>query len=144
MYGQMTAGSWICIGTQGILQGTFETFAECARQHFDGTSEGQFVLSAGLGEMGGAQPLATTMNGGALLGVEVNPKRIERRVETGYCDEMCTNLDEALDIVQSAADEGRGHSVGPGTGVMRHANADYEDVKETARERDVDLPMVEE
>ncbi len=112
MYGQMTAGSWIYIGTQGILQGTFETFAECARQHFDGTLQGNFVLTAGLGEMGGAQPLAATMNGGAFLGVEVNPRRIERRVETGYCDEMCTDLDEALDIVQSAADEGRAHSVG--------------------------------
>jgi urocanate hydratase len=84
MYGQMTAGSWIYIGTQGILQGTFETFAECARQHFDGTLEGRFVLTAGLGEMGGAQPLAATMAGGAFLGVEVDPRRIERRVESGY------------------------------------------------------------
>jgi len=112
MYGQMTAGSWIYIGTQGILQGTFETFAECARQQFGGTLAGQFVLTAGLGEMGGAQPLAATMNGGAFLGVEVDPRRIERRVETGYCDEMCTDLDEALDIVQSAAADGRAHSVG--------------------------------
>jgi len=112
MYGQMTAGSWIYIGTQGILQGTFETFAECARQQFDGTLEGKLVVTAGLGEMGGAQPLAATMNGAAFLGVEVNPKRIERRVETGYCDEMCTDLDDALEIVQSAAAEGRARSVG--------------------------------
>lgn len=112
MYGQMTAGSWIYIGTQGILQGTFETFAECARQHFDGTLDGRLVVTAGLGEMGGAQPLAATMNGGAFLGVEVNPKRIERRVETGYCDEMCTDLDEALDTVLSAKADDRAHSVG--------------------------------
>jgi urocanate hydratase len=112
MYGQMTAGSWIYIGTQGILQGTFETFAECGRQHFDGTLAGRLVVTAGLGEMGGAQPLAATMNGGAFLGVEVNPERIERRVETGYCDEMCTDLDDALDTVLAAKAENRAHSVG--------------------------------
>src|SRR5207302_5472587 len=84
MFGQMTAGSWIYIGTQGILQGTFETFAECGRQHFGGSLAGRLVVSAGLGGMGGAQPLAATMNGGAFLGVEVDPGRIRRRVETGY------------------------------------------------------------
>ena len=81
MYGQMTAGSWIYIGTQGILQGTYETFAECANQHFDGTLEGRLVVTAGLGGMGGAQPLAATMNGGVCLCVEIDPTRIDRRVE---------------------------------------------------------------
>src|SRR5438105_13698066 len=85
MYGQMTAGSWIYIGTQGILQGTYETFAELARQHFGGTLAGRLVVSAGLGGMGGAQPLAATMNGAAFLGVEVDRTRIERRVKSGYC-----------------------------------------------------------
>ncbi|MEO1631626.1 MAG: urocanate hydratase, partial [Bacteroidota bacterium] len=93
MYGQMTAGSWIYIGTQGILQGTYETFAECARQHFGGTLEGRLVVTAGLGGMGGAQPLAATMNGAAFLSIEIDPQRILRRVETGYCDRMETNLD---------------------------------------------------
>src|SRR5262249_23804897 len=88
MYGQMTAGSWIYIGTQGILQGTYETFAACARKHFGGTLAGRLVVSAGLGGMGGAQPLAATMNGASFLGVEVDPRRIRRRVETGYCDMM--------------------------------------------------------
>ena len=112
MYGQMTAGSWIYIGTQGILQGTFETFAECARQHSGGTLEGQLLVTAGLGGMGGAQPLAATMNGAAFLGVEVDPQRIERRVEMGYCDRMCTDLDEALDIVLQAKSDGEAVSVG--------------------------------
>src|SRR5436305_2891247 len=92
MYGQMTAGSWIYIGTQGILQGTYETFAECARQHFGGSLAGRLVVTAGLGGMGGAQPLAATMNGAAFLGVEVDSARIERRVATGYCDRKCTDL----------------------------------------------------
>src|SRR5207244_5961570 len=83
MYAQMTAGSWIYIGSQGILQGTYETFAACARRHFGGTLAGRLVLTAGLGGMGGAQPLAATMNGAAFLGVEVNPARIERRLHTG-------------------------------------------------------------
>ena len=86
MYGQMTAGSWIYIGTQGILQGTYETFAECARQHFGGTLAGRLVVTGGLGGMGGAQPLAATMNGAAFLGVDVDATRIQRRVDTGYCD----------------------------------------------------------
>jgi len=102
MFGQMTAGSWIYIGTQGILQGTYETFAECARQHFGGTLAGRLVVSAGLGGMGGAQPLAATMNGAAFLGVEVDPARAQRRVETGYCDRLSTELDEAVELVEKA------------------------------------------
>ncbi len=112
MYGQMTAGSWIYIGTQGILQGTYETFAECARQHFSGTLAGRLVVTAGLGGMGGAQPLAATMNGAAFLGVEVDPRRIERRVETGYCDVMETDLDAALDTVLQAKENEEALSVG--------------------------------
>ncbi len=112
MYGQMTAGSWIYIGTQGILQGTYETFAAAARQQFDGDLHGKMVLSAGLGGMGGAQPLAATMNGAAFLGVEVDPHRIERRVETGYCDKMTHDLDEALEWLTEAMDEERALSVG--------------------------------
>jgi urocanate hydratase len=102
MYGQMTAGSWIYIGTQGILQGTYETFAEIARQKFGGSLAGRLIVSAGLGGMGGAQPLAATMNGGVFLGVEVRQERIERRLETGYCDRMVTNLDEALALAEKA------------------------------------------
>ncbi len=112
MYGQMTAGSWIYIGTQGILQGTYETFAECARKSFGGSLRGRLVVTAGLGGMGGAQPLAATMNGGAFLGVEVDESRIRRRVETGYCDEMSTDLDEALQRVEKAREQGRALSVG--------------------------------
>ena len=112
MYGQMTAGSWIYIGTQGILQGTYETFAECARKYFGGTLEGRLVVTAGLGGMGGAQPLAATMNGGAILTVEVDPERIRRRVDTGYCDEMSTDLDEALERVLNAKEKGEALSVG--------------------------------
>src|SRR3982751_2422080 len=88
MYGQMTAGSWIYIGTQGILQGTYETFAAAARRHFGGSLAGKLVVTGGLGGMGGAQPLAATMNGAAFLGVDVAPSRIRRRVETRYCDVM--------------------------------------------------------
>jgi urocanate hydratase len=102
MYGQMTAGSWIYIGSQGILQGTYETFAACARRHFGGALAGRLVLTAGLGGMGGAQPLAATMNGAAFLGVEVNPARIERRLRSGYLDRMTDNLDEALRLVDEA------------------------------------------
>ena len=96
MYGQMTAGSWIYIGTQGILQGTFETFAAAGKKHFGGSLKGRLVLSAGLGGMGGAQPLAVTMNGGIFLGVEVDPSRIKRRLETGYIDVMADRLEDAL------------------------------------------------
>ncbi len=112
MYGQMTAGSWIYIGTQGILQGTYETFAECARQHFGGSLAGRLLVSAGLGGMGGAQPLAATMNGAAFLGVDVDPSRIERRVRGGYCDVMATDLDDALQQVLAAREARRALSVG--------------------------------
>jgi len=96
MYGQMTAGSWIYIGSQGIVQGTYETFAEAAREHFGGSLRGKFILTAGLGGMGGAQPLAITMNEGVCLAVEADAHHIQRRLETGYCDEMASTLDEAL------------------------------------------------
>jgi urocanate hydratase len=112
MYGQMTAGSWIYIGTQGILQGTYETFAECARQHFGGTLEGRLVVTGGLGGMGGAQPLAATMNGAAFLGVDVDEQRIRRRVETRYCDRLETDLDTALQLVQHARATRQAVSVG--------------------------------
>ncbi|MBI4552618.1 MAG: urocanate hydratase [Candidatus Latescibacteria bacterium] len=102
MYGQMTAGSWMYIGTQGILQGTYETFAEAARQHCGGTLKGRLVLSAGLGGMGGAQPLAVTLNGGVFIGVEVDPARAERRVAMEYCDEIIESLDDALGRAHSA------------------------------------------
>ena len=112
MYGQMTAGSWIYIGTQGILQGTYETFAECARQHFGGTLDGRLVVTGGLGGMGGAQPLAATMNGAAFLGVDVDEQRIRRRVETRYCDRLETELDKALALVEEARSKRRALSVG--------------------------------
>src|SRR5438270_723029 len=102
MYGQMTAGSWIYIGTQGILQGTYETFAACARRHFGGSLAGRLVVSAGLGGMGGAQPLAATMNGAVFLGVDVDPARIERRLHSGYLDRISQDLGEALGLVQEA------------------------------------------
>jgi urocanate hydratase len=111
MYGQMTAGSWIYIGTQGILQGTFETLASLAKRRFGGSLEGRVFVSAGLGGMGGAQPLAATMNGGAALVVEVDPHRIERRLQTRYVDEATTSLDEALDKVTAWQREGRGRSL---------------------------------
>ena len=112
MYGQMTAGSWIYIGTQGILQGTYETFAECAAQHFGGTLAGRLVVTAGLGGMGGAQPLAVTMNGGVCLAVEVDEARIRRRLATRYCDEIMTDLDTALDRVLEAKRKRQPLSVG--------------------------------
>ncbi|HEY7894056.1 MAG TPA: urocanate hydratase [Gemmatimonadaceae bacterium] len=102
MYGQMTAGSWIYIGSQGILQGTYETFGAVARQHFGGTLAGRFVLTAGLGGMGGAQPLAATMQGAAFLGIEVDPARIAKRVASGYCDRQTASLDEALAWIAEA------------------------------------------
>ena len=102
MYGQMTAGSWIYIGSQGILQGTYETFAAAARKRFDGTLEGRLVVTAGLGGMGGAQPLAITMLGGAALCIEVDLHRIERRIETGYLDERAADLDDALARLDAA------------------------------------------
>ncbi len=111
MYGQMTAGSWIYIGTQGILQGTYETFAACAEKYFGGSLAGRFLLTAGLGGMGGAQPLAATMNGAAFLGVEVDRQRIERRLATGYLDLMTDDLDEALAKVLEAKEEKKALSV---------------------------------
>jgi urocanate hydratase len=112
MYGQMTAGSWIYIGSQGIVQGTYETFGSLARKHFNGSLAGRFVLTAGLGGMGGAQPLAATMNDAAFLGVEVDPARIEKRLATGYCDKMTADLDEALGWVRGAVARKQGLSVG--------------------------------
>ncbi|MGQ9477566.1 MAG: urocanate hydratase [Candidatus Bipolaricaulia bacterium] len=112
MFGQMTAGSWIYIGTQGILQGTYETLAELARQHFGGSLKGRFVLTAGLGEMGGAQPLAITMNEGVGLIVEVNPAKIERRLKTGYLDTWAASLEEALELVLEHKERGEPLSVG--------------------------------
>ena len=112
MYGQMTAGSWIYIGTQGILQGTYETFAEAARQHFGGSLAGRLVLTAGLGGMGGAQPLAATMNEGVLIAVEVDPQRIQRRLETRYLDARSDSLDDAMARAREAQAAGRPLSIG--------------------------------
>ena len=112
MYGQMTAGSWIYIGTQGIVQGTFETFAAMADKQFASDLSGKLVVSGGMGGMGGAQPLAATLNGAVFLGIEVDPARIERRVRTGYCDRIAMSLDEALDICEDARDQKRAISVG--------------------------------
>lgn len=112
MYGQMTAGSWIYIGTQGILQGTYETFAECARKYFNGTLKGKFVLTAGLGGMGGAQPLAATFNGAAFLGIEVDRARAQKRIDTGYLDFLTDDIDEALNKVLEAKSKGIALSVG--------------------------------
>ncbi len=111
MYGQMTAGSWIYIGTQGILQGTYETFAECARQHFGGTLRGRVVLTAGLGGMGGAQPLAVTMNDGVALCIEVDEARARRRLEIGYVDRLTASVDEALEWARAAAAAGEPLSI---------------------------------
>jgi urocanate hydratase len=112
MYGQMTAGSWIYIGTQGIVQGTYETFAAAGRKHFGSSLQGKILLTGGLGGMGGAQPLAATMNGAAFLGVEVDRARVARRIATGYLDQMATSLDEAWQLVTTARDEKRPLSVG--------------------------------
>jgi urocanate hydratase len=112
MYGQMTAGSWIYIGTQGILQGTYETFAAVANQHFDGSLRGKLLLTGGLGGMGGAQPLAATMNGATCLVVEVDPERIQRRIASGYCDLMAENLDQALALAMDCKKRGEARSIG--------------------------------
>ncbi len=111
MFGQMTAGSWIYIGSQGILQGTYETFAEAARQHFDGNLEGKLVVTGGLGGMGGAQPLAATMNRGTFLAAEIDPKRIKKRLETGYCDEISDNIDQAIDTAVEWKNSKTGKSI---------------------------------
>ena len=112
MYGQMTAGSWIYIGSQGIVQGTYETFAEAGRQHYGGDWTGKWILTGGLGGMGGAQPLAATMAGASMLAVECDPTRIDMRLRTGYLDERANTLDEAYAILQRAESEGRSVSVG--------------------------------
>src|SRR4249920_3706446 len=112
MYGQMTAGSWIYIGTQGILQGTYETFAEAARQHFGGSLRGRLLLTAGLGGMGGAQPLAATMNGAVMIAVEVDRARIERRLEARYLDAMSEDLGDALARARRAQEEKQALSIG--------------------------------
>jgi urocanate hydratase len=112
MYGQMTAGSWIYIGSQGILQGTYETFAECARQHFGGTLKGQLVVTAGLGGMGGAQPLAATLAGGTFLGADVDPSRIEKRIQTRYIDKMTDSYTEARDWALKSKERGENISIG--------------------------------
>ena len=112
MYGQMTAGSWIYIGSQGIVQGTFETFAAAGEKHFGGSLEGKFVVSGGLGGMGGAQPLAATMNGALFLGVEVDRSRIEKRLKSGYCDKIAASLDEALALIEQARSAKQAISVG--------------------------------
>ena len=111
MYGQMTAGSWIYIGTQGILQGTYETFGALARRHYDGSLKGKLVLTAGLGGMGGAQPLAVTMNEGVCIAVEIDPSHIERRLATGYCDQKAESLDEALAMAKEACAAGKPLSI---------------------------------
>src|SRR6266852_763535 len=112
MYGQMTAGSWIYIGSQGIIQGTFETFAAAAAKHFGGSLRGKLIVSGGMGGMGGAQPLAATMNDACFIGVDVDPARIEKRLKTGYCDRIAWNLDEALKLVDQARRRHQALSVG--------------------------------
>lgn len=112
MYGQMTAGSWIYIGSQGIVQGTFETFAAAGEKHFGGDLSGKLIVSGGMGGMGGTQPLAATMNGAAFLGIDVDPKRINKRLKTGYCDFMVNTLDEALRILKNAIIKKQNISVG--------------------------------
>ncbi|MBA8762134.1 urocanate hydratase [Staphylococcus coagulans] len=112
MYGQMTAGSWIYIGSQGIVQGTYETFAELAKQHFNGSLKGTITLTAGLGGMGGAQPLAVTMNEGVVIGVDVDPSRIHKRIDTKYCDIITDYLDEALEKAEKAKQNGEALAIG--------------------------------
>ncbi|HYM82161.1 MAG TPA: urocanate hydratase, partial [Candidatus Limnocylindria bacterium] len=112
MFGQMTAGSWIYIGSQGIVQGTFETFGECASRHFGGSLAGRLVLTAGLGGMGGAQPLAVTMNGGVCLAVDVDEARVRRRVDSGYCQRASHSLDEAVGLCREAVAARRPLSIG--------------------------------
>src|SRR5580698_5001022 len=112
MYGQMTAGSWIYIGSQGIVQGTFETFSAAGEKHFGGDLAGKLIVSGGMGGMGGAQPLAATMTGAAFLGIDVDPERIRKRLKTGYCDFMATTLDEALRVLKDAMQKKQNVSVG--------------------------------
>src|SRR6202008_1655864 len=112
MFGQMTAGSWIYIGSQGIVQGTFETFSAAGEKHFGGDLAGKLIVSGGMGGMGGGEPLAATMTGGAFLGIDVDPERIKKRLKTGYCDFMVTTLDEALRILKNAVRKKENVSVG--------------------------------
>src|SRR4051794_3644015 len=112
MYGQMTAGSWIYIASQGIVQGTFETFSAAGERHFGGSLEGRLLVTGGLGGMGGAQPLAATMNGAVFLGIDVDPQRIEKRLQSGYCDKIAWSLDEALKLIETARKEHEALSVG--------------------------------
>src|SRR5207302_1302491 len=112
MYGQMTAGSWIYIGSQGIVQGTYETFAELGRRHYQGSLAGRWILTAGLGGMGGAQPLAATMAGACLLAIECQPSRIEMRLRTGYLDAQAASLDEALTMIERSRAEQKPMSIG--------------------------------
>ena len=112
MFGQMTAGSWIYIASQGIVQGTYETFVEIGRQHFNGDLQGKWILTAGLGGMGGAQPLAATMAGASMLAVECQPSRIEMRLRTGYLDRQAETLEQALELIEQAHNEGKAVSVG--------------------------------
>src|SRR5258706_2031115 len=111
MYGQMTAGSWIYIGSQGIVQGTYETFVEAARQHFGGNPQGRWILTAGLGGMGGAQPLAATMAGFSMLAIECDESRIDMRLRTRYLDKKAASLDEALAMIHAAHESGEAVSV---------------------------------
>ncbi len=112
MYGQMTAGSWIYIGSQGIVQGTYETFVEAGRQHYGGDLKGRWILTGGLGGMGGAQTLAATMAGASMIAVECEPSRIEKRLETRYVDVKANTLDEALAILEKAKKDGKAISIG--------------------------------
>src|SRR5437762_11300732 len=112
MYGQMTAGSWIYIGSQGIIKGTFETFAAAAEKHYGGNLEGKLIVSGGMGGMGGAQPLAATMTGACFLGIDVNPERIKKRLKSGYCDFMVNSLDEALRILKNSIRKKEAISIG--------------------------------
>ncbi len=112
MYGQMTAGSWIYIGSQGIVQGTYETFGELANQHFNGDLKGTITLTAGLGGMGGAQPLSVTMNGGVVIGIDVDESRIDKRIETRYCDVKTHDVDEAIRLANEAKEKGEALSIG--------------------------------
>src|SRR6186713_1753889 len=112
MYGQMTAGSWIYIGSQGIVQGTFETFSAAGERHFGGSLDGKLVVSGGMGGMGGAQPLAATMAGARFLGVDVDPERIKKRLRSGYCDKLAWSLDEALKLIDQAGKDRKSLSVG--------------------------------
>jgi urocanate hydratase len=125
MYGQMTAGSWIYIGSQGIVQGTYETFVELGHQHFGGDLTGKWILTAGLGGMGGAQPLAAVMAGASLLAIECQPSRIEMRLRTRYLDRQAANLDEALAMIERAGRDRKPVSVGLVGGSLSRAGAPW-------------------